>query len=110
MKPNDLIEVTCLICNQTRAIKWSAYKRKKEKNTPPHLPQRCGSCSQRNKSLSQETKSKISSTLKGVPKTLEMREKLRQYRLDHPTENLIPGMGGGWNRGLKKEGEESESI
>lgn len=98
MKPDDVIEVICSSCGAKRELKWSAYKKKRI--GPPYV-QRCGSCAQQEKKLTEETKKKISDSLTGVPKDQEMRDRLAEYRLAHPSDNLIPGAGGGWNKDLK---------
>jgi hypothetical protein len=65
----------------------------------------CRSCSQRGKVISDEQREKTSGTLKGRPKSDEFRQNLSEYMKTNPEgiarakANLIPGAGGGWNKG-----------
>jgi hypothetical protein len=70
----------------------------------PYL-QVCGSCVQKGKVISEEQKEAISKALKGIKRSEEFKEKLREYMLTNEEgiqrakNNLVPGAGGGWNQG-----------
>jgi len=81
----------------------------------PYL-QVCGSCSQYGKIISEEQKKAISKTLTGRKLTPEHVEKILAWRTEHPEwaektkQNLIPGIGGGWNEGLKMPQDTKQKI
>lgn len=70
----------------------------------PYL-QVCGSCAQKGKTVSEEQREKIRISLTGIKRSEEFKEKLREYMRTNPEgiargeANLIPGAGGGWNKG-----------
>ena len=62
----------------------------------------CKSCAFKERKLSEEHKEKIRQKLTGRTLSKTTKDKIRKYRIEHPklTETLVPGAGGGWNKGL----------
>lgn len=66
----------------------------------------CKSCSQLGREVSEDTKEAIRMALKDIPKSEEFKQKLRDYMKNNPEgiaigkANLVPGIGGGWNKGI----------
>lgn len=113
---DELIEVICThpshVGNNSRIIKKSCYYG----NMQTPYEQICGSCSQRDKIIKEETKVKISESLTGIKRTDEFKQKLSNYMKNHPEgisrgkENLIPGSGGGWNKGSHLSDETKQKM
>lgn len=109
---NDEILV---ICNHSehkgergRLMKKSCYYGELKK---PYY-QTCKSCAQIGKIITEDQKEKISQSLKGIKRSKEFKENLSNYMKNNPKcqENLIPGLGGGWNKGLKTSEEVKHKI
>jgi len=98
---NEIINVICPECKSSREMKQNCYFGKMEK---PY-EQVCKSCAQKGKEISEEQRDKISQSLTGRELTQDHRDNISKYWKEHPDcisrENLIPGIGGGWNSGLK---------
>lgn len=102
---DEVIDVICP-CSEhkgepIRQMKKKNYYGSLEK---PYL-QLCGSCVQLNKKISEEQKEKIRLSLTGIKRSDEFKKKLSQYMKNNQegilraSANLIPGSGGGWNKG-----------
>lgn len=84
---------------RSRVMKKSCYYGELKE---PYL-QICKSCAQSRKIISEDQKEKISQSLKGIKRSEEFKQKLSNYMKNNPKcqENLIPGLGSGWNKGLR---------
>lgn len=73
--------------------------------------QTCKRCVQLGKEISEEQRNKIRAALKGIVRSEEFKQKLREYMLNNPEgiargkANLVPGMSAGWNEGMKMSEE-----
>jgi hypothetical protein len=100
---NEVINVICPTCSIRREMKKSCYYGSMKQ---PYK-QVCNSCAQLGKKISEEQKEKTSNKLKGVKKSDEFKQKLSDYMtnnlegIERGRKNLIPGSGGGWNKGLE---------
>ena len=89
--------------DKNRQMKKSCYQ---GPNKEPYV-QTCKSCAQTGKVITKEQKELISKKLKGRKLSKDHVEKILNWRKEHPEwaektkNNLIPGLGGGWNEGLK---------
>ena len=99
-----MFDVTCPECKQKRLI---ATWKKKDGNGPPYV-KLCKSCVQAGKVLSDETKKKLS-----VPKPEGFGHMVAEQHKKNPhlKDSLVPGAGGGWNRGqtMKPLSEETKA-
>lgn len=113
---NEIIVVYCP-CEEhkgepSREMKKSCYFGPLEE---PYL-QLCGSCVQLGKEISPEQREKIRQALKGIQRSDEFKEKLRQYMKNNPEgiargkANLIPGIGGVLRTGIPLPEEWKEAI
>lgn len=81
----------------------------------PYL-QTCKSCAQLGKEIPEEQREKIRQALKGIERSDEFKEKLSEYMKNNPEgvargkANLIPGVGGGWNKGLSMPEDVKEKM
>lgn len=93
---DKVVAVNCPICGKVRGMKMSCYYGSLE------LPyrQECGSCVQKRKTISDEHREAISESLAGRKLTEEHRQKISEYMKTADNKHkLVPGAGGGWNRG-----------
>ncbi len=108
------IDVVCPNCNKFRKINSSCYF---GILSEPYV-QICGSCAQIGKKITEEQKQKISQTLTGRNLTEDHKKNISKYMkynlngIEQGKRNLIPGSGGGWNKGSKtpKEVCEKQSL
>jgi len=102
---DEIIDVICPCAEHkgdpARQMKKKNYYGSLEK---PYL-QLCSSCVQLNKTISEEQKEKIRLALTGIKRNEEFKNKLSVYMKNNiegiarASANLIPGSGGGWNKG-----------
>lgn len=92
-----MFEVYCPGCNETRHVK-DRQKWMKDEIEP--FVRDCKRCCQK-KPKSDEHKANLSTSIKAI-QTPEVIQRKKQYSEDHPElrRHLIPGQGGGWNKGL----------
>lgn len=96
----------------TRQMQKACYYGSMEE---PYL-QICGSCAQKGRVMSEEQKDKIRESLKGRKLSPEHIAKILAYRENNPewvakaNQNLIPGMGGGWNVGQQTPDQVKQKI
>jgi hypothetical protein len=112
----EIIEVYCPDTNHVgdkmRQMKKKNYYGSLEK---PYT-QICGSCVQKNKKISDEQKEKIRLSLTGIKRSEEFKKKLSDYMknnqegVERATKNLIPGAGGGWNKGEQTPEEVKQKM
>jgi putative component of toxin-antitoxin plasmid stabilization module len=97
------LNVLCPKCKKTRKMNASCYF---GVLSEPYS-QICGSCSQIGKEITDEQKQKISQKLIGRSLTEDHKKNISKYMkfnvngIEQGKRNLIPGSGGGWNKGLK---------
>jgi hypothetical protein len=109
---DESISVQCPRCQKVRDMKKNCYYGSMEE---PYQ-QVCGSCAQEGKVVSEEQKQKISDALSGRELSEEHLAKILKYRENNPDwcektkQNLIPGVGGGWNKGQECPEETREKI
>ena len=103
-----MYQVKCPECDKDRIVR---AKQPWMKDGPP-LIKICMSCCQKGKKKSPETLAKLSQIAKSQ-QTPELIEKKRQFMKDHPEcwqDKLVPGLGGGWNKGLQTDEETLRKI
>lgn len=76
---DKLVDVYCPKCNNPRQVKMPALKGMVLDGPPPY-PKVCRSCKYSERTLSDETKSKIRDALSGVPKPESVKSKIRKTR------------------------------
>lgn len=99
-------QVKCPECGEERVVKA------KKKWMEDGLIKICMSCCQKGKKKSSETIAKLSEITKSQ-QTPEIIEKKRQFMKDHPEYwqgKLIPGFGGGWNKGMQTDEDTLKKI
>jgi hypothetical protein len=93
-----MFQVQCPECSKIREVK---AKKSWMQGEPPYT-KICKACCQP-KTKTEEHKQKLKEAIKQL-QTPEVLEKKKQFMLEHPEhwqKKLIPGKGGGWNKGLK---------
>lgn len=76
----------------------------------------CKPCSQLGKVVEDEMRDKISTALTGIKRSDEFKENLSHYMKNNPEgiergkNNLIPGSGGGWNKGKETPDEVKQKM
>ncbi|NBT59862.1 hypothetical protein EBT16_13870 [bacterium] len=103
-----MYQVKCPECGRERSVR---AKKKWMEGEPPFI-KICMSCCQIGKKKSLETLAKLSEIAKRQ-QTPELIEKKRQFMKDHPEcwqGKLVPGLGGGWNKGMHTDEETLRKI
>lgn len=103
-----MYQVTCPECDQERMVR---AKQPWMKKGPPFV-KICMRCCQKGKKKSPETLAKLSEIAKRQ-QTPELIKKKRQFMKDHPEcwqGKLVPGLGGGWNKGMQTDKETLKKI
>lgn len=113
---DEVIDVVCPCSDHkgdpVRQMKKKNYYGSLEK---PYL-QLCGSCVQLNKKISEEQKEKIRLSLTGIKRSEDFKNKLSNYMknnqegIQRASSNLIPGSGGGWNKGQQLPEEVKQKM
>lgn len=113
---DEIINVICPCPDH----KGSTVRQMKKKNyygslEMPYL-QLCGSCVQLNKVITEEQKEKIRLSLTGTKRSEEFKNKLSIHMKNNregiarASANLIPGSGGGWNKGKQTPEEVKQKM
>jgi hypothetical protein len=113
---DEIIDVVCPCPDHkgdpVRQMKKKNYYGSLEK---PYL-QSCGSCVQLNKIISEEQKEKIRLSLTGIKRSDEFKKKISNYMKNNQegilraSSNLVPGSGGGWNKGINTPDEVKQKM
>lgn len=111
---NTEITVSCPVCHKTRNMKQSCYYGVMQS---PYI-QKCGTCAQLGKTISEDQKKAISEKLTGRQLSEGHVEKIRNYMKNNPEgidrakKNIAPyyGQTAGWNKGLEMPEEVKAKI
>lgn len=102
-----MFQVVCPECGNERQVQ--AKKKWMEGNAP--YSKICKSCCQAGKEKTEEHKAKLSESVKAL-QTEEVLKKKSDFMKSHPEvwqQNLIPGQGAAWNKGLKTGPKDEET-